>query len=106
VLYVLQPSSCQAVEGHVESLRAWTYQQLSGLRHSNGVPLLKMFGAHEEGPKHQGGIFQFQVNYSLIYLFDNEIEFALVSPKGAKHGSKVLASTCVKQGSAGGVNTC
>lgn len=46
----------------MESLRAWTYQQLSVLRHSNGVPLLKMFGAHEEGPKHQGGIFQFQVS--------------------------------------------
>lgn len=45
----------------MESLRAWTYQQLSGLSHSNGLPLLKMFGAHQEGPKHQGGIFQFQV---------------------------------------------
>lgn len=51
----------QAVEDHVESLRSWTYQQLCGLRHSNGVPLLKLFGAHAEGPEHQGGIFQFQV---------------------------------------------
>lgn len=51
----------QAVEAHVESLRSWTYQQLAGLRHSNGSPLLRMFGAHEEGGEHQGGIFQFQV---------------------------------------------
>jgi hypothetical protein len=65
-----QRSSLQAVEGHVESLRAWTYQQLSGLRHSNGVPLLKMFGAHEEGPKHQGGIFQFQVNLVDVICWD------------------------------------
>lgn len=51
----------QAVESHVASLRAWTYQQLSSLQHSNGTPLLKMFGAHEHGHEHQGGIFQFQV---------------------------------------------
>jgi hypothetical protein len=51
----------QAVESHVEALRLWTYQQLSGLRHSNCTPLLKMFGAHEMGAEHQGGIFQFQV---------------------------------------------
>lgn len=46
----------------MESLRSWTYQQLVGLRHSNGSPLLRMFGAHEEGGDHQGGIFQFQVS--------------------------------------------
>jgi hypothetical protein len=51
----------QAIGGHVESLRAWTYQQLAALQHSNGRPLLKLFGRHAEGPASQCAIFQFQV---------------------------------------------
>jgi hypothetical protein len=55
----------QAIAGHVESLRAWTYQQLAALQHSNGRPLLKLFGRHAEGPATQCAIFQFQVTYLL-----------------------------------------
>ncbi|WIA41880.1 hypothetical protein OEZ86_009204 [Tetradesmus obliquus] len=51
----------QAVAAHVESLRSWTYQQLAALQHSNGRPLLKLFGRHAEGPANQCAIFQFQV---------------------------------------------
>uniref|UniRef100_A0A383VH74 Aminotransferase class V domain-containing protein n=1 Tax=Tetradesmus obliquus TaxID=3088 RepID=A0A383VH74_TETOB len=51
----------QAVAAHVESLRSWTYQQLAALQHSNGRPLLKLFGRHAEGLANQCAIFQFQV---------------------------------------------
>jgi len=56
-----QLGGMKAVEGHVEALRCWTFDQLVGLKHSNGSPLLTLFGAHDQGPQHQGGIFQFQV---------------------------------------------
>lgn len=51
----------QAIEAHVESLRAWGYARLSSLRHANGAPLLRIFGAHAGGPRAQGGIFEFLV---------------------------------------------
>lgn len=52
----------QAITAHVESLRVWTFNQLQQLTHTNGEPLVRVFGHHEEGPEHQGGIFQFQVS--------------------------------------------
>jgi hypothetical protein len=51
----------QAIAAHVESLRSWTYQQLTALQHSNGAPLVQLFGRHADGLKHESGIFQFQV---------------------------------------------
>eukprot|EP00879_Flechtneria_rotunda_P008156 GHRR01008543.1.p2 GENE.GHRR01008543.1~~GHRR01008543.1.p2 ORF type:complete len:328 (+),score=138.53 GHRR01008543.1:2759-3742(+) len=51
----------QAIDAHVNSLRVWTYQQLLQLKHSNGRPLLKLFGRHQDGSTQQSGIFQFQV---------------------------------------------
>ncbi|KAI8463606.1 MAG: pyridoxal phosphate-dependent transferase [Monoraphidium minutum] len=50
-----------AINAHVESLRAWAYERMSALRHSNGRPLLRIFGAHERGGHHQSGLFQFVV---------------------------------------------
>ncbi|GBF95159.1 molybdenum cofactor sulfurase [Raphidocelis subcapitata] len=50
-----------AINAHVSALREWGYAQLSQLRHSNGAPLLRIFGAHERGAHHQSGIFQFLV---------------------------------------------
>uniref|UniRef100_A0A383VTC1 Aminotransferase class V domain-containing protein n=1 Tax=Tetradesmus obliquus TaxID=3088 RepID=A0A383VTC1_TETOB len=51
----------EAIAAHVESLRSWMHRQLTGLRHSNGAPLVQLFGRHEQGHQHQSGIFQFQV---------------------------------------------
>lgn len=51
----------QAIAAHVESLRSWTYQQLMQLKHSNGAPMVLLFGEHDKGPEHQSCIFQFQV---------------------------------------------
>jgi hypothetical protein len=42
-------------------MRSWTYQQLTALQHSNGAPLVQLFGRHADGHDHQSGIFQFQV---------------------------------------------
>ncbi|GBF89223.1 molybdenum cofactor sulfurase [Raphidocelis subcapitata] len=51
----------QGVEAHVESLRAWAHPRLASLRHPNGAPLLRLYGAHARGPGAQGGIFNFTV---------------------------------------------
>lgn len=51
----------KAIEAHVTALRDWTWRQLSALRHSDGSPLLRVFGAHDQGPHKQSGLFQFLV---------------------------------------------
>lgn len=42
-------------------MRAWTHDSLITLRHSNGQPLVALFGKHHlpEAGKVQGGIFNF-----------------------------------------------
>jgi hypothetical protein len=39
----------------------WAHPRLAGLAHSNGAPLLRVFGAHGSGAGAQGGIFNFLV---------------------------------------------
>jgi selenocysteine lyase/cysteine desulfurase len=53
--------SMQAIHDHVSALQAWTYSQLSALRHSNGQPLLDIFGRHDT-PSRQSCLFQFLVH--------------------------------------------
>eukprot|EP00775_Hariotina_reticulata_P006756 gene6756-6973_t len=55
-----QLGGMQAIAAHVESLRSWTYQRLMQLKHSNGAPMVLLFGEHDKGPEHQSCIFQFQ----------------------------------------------
>jgi hypothetical protein len=57
-------SCAKAISAHVEALREWTYAQLSPLKHSNGQPLLRIFGAHERGGHVQSALFQFLVLHS------------------------------------------
>ena len=45
----------------MESLRLWTYQQLSALHHPNQHPLVKLFGDHAGGPSKQSCLFEFLV---------------------------------------------
>lgn len=52
-----------AVQRHTEALRAWAFEALTGLRHSNGAPIVRVFGKHS-APGHaevQGPILNFQV---------------------------------------------
>lgn len=51
----------KAISAHVEALREWTWEQLSALRHANGAPLLRIFGAHGRGGHAQSCLFQFLV---------------------------------------------
>jgi len=51
----------QAINAHASALRGWTYDQLSKLQHSNGQPLLRIFGAHDRGAHVQSALFQFLV---------------------------------------------
>eukprot|EP00775_Hariotina_reticulata_P009006 gene9006-9179_t len=50
----------KAVEAHTSSLQAWTYAALLRLKHSNGQPMVRLFGRHDD-PKHQSAIFQMLV---------------------------------------------
>lgn len=58
------PIQPKAVEAHVSALREWTYGQLAALRHANGAPLLRIFGAHERGSEAQSCVFQFVVQHA------------------------------------------
>lgn len=51
------------IQAHVESLRSWLYEKLISLRHSNGGPLVRIFGKHHfsEPQKNQGGILNLEV---------------------------------------------
>ncbi|KAI8474571.1 MAG: pyridoxal phosphate-dependent transferase [Monoraphidium minutum] len=51
----------RAIQSHVEAMRAWTHDQLITLRHSNGEPLVALFGKHHlpDAAGVQGGIFNF-----------------------------------------------
>ncbi|GFR48351.1 hypothetical protein Agub_g10238 [Astrephomene gubernaculifera] len=51
------------VQAHVTALTEWLYGRLAGLRHSNGQPMLAIFGKHHL-PNHrqvQGGIVNFEL---------------------------------------------
>ncbi|KAI8467267.1 MAG: pyridoxal phosphate-dependent transferase [Monoraphidium minutum] len=68
-----------AIEAHTEALRAWTHARLAALRHANGAPLLRVFGAHAAGAAAQGPIF----------------EFLVLKPDGsAVAGTRVLEDAC------------
>lgn len=44
------------IQRHVWSLTRWAYEQLSGLRHSNGAPVVRVYGKHDQDDKAvQGG---------------------------------------------------
>ncbi|KAL4427707.1 hypothetical protein ABPG75_001796 [Micractinium tetrahymenae] len=52
-----------AIERHTSALRAWMFEQLSALVHSNGAPLLRIFGRHHwpNSREVQGATFNFQI---------------------------------------------
>lgn len=53
----------KAVQAHVAALTDYLYAELSTLRHSNGAPMLQIFGKHGQAEGHavQGGIVNFEV---------------------------------------------
>jgi molybdenum cofactor sulfurtransferase len=53
----------KAVQAHVASLTEWLYARLAGLKHSNGAPVVAVFGKHgrPDSRQVQGGIVNFEV---------------------------------------------
>eukprot|EP00878_Enallax_costatus_P013939 GHUV01014576.1.p1 GENE.GHUV01014576.1~~GHUV01014576.1.p1 ORF type:complete len:479 (+),score=157.31 GHUV01014576.1:163-1437(+) len=53
----------RAIQSHVHALTDYLYNQLSNLRHSNGKPMLRIFGKHHypTAKDVQGGILNFEV---------------------------------------------
>lgn len=53
----------QAVQSHVHSITDYLYNQLSNLQHSNGRPMLRVFGKHHypNAREVQGGILNFEM---------------------------------------------
>lgn len=71
-------------QAHVEAMRAWTHDSLITLRHSNGQPMVALFGKHHmpDAGKVQGGIFNFGVMKP-----DGSREFvSRREPRGAARG--------------------
>ena len=48
------PSEC-SIQAHTSSLVQWTYDHLAALRHSNGAPVLAIFGKHDRADRDQVG---------------------------------------------------
>ncbi|KAG2483027.1 hypothetical protein HYH03_018058 [Edaphochlamys debaryana] len=51
------------IQAHVACLTEWLYKRMSQMRHSNGAPMLAIFGKHHQ-PNHravQGGILNFEL---------------------------------------------
>ncbi|WIA18344.1 hypothetical protein OEZ85_009809 [Tetradesmus obliquus] len=86
----------QAVEEHTQALRSWLYEQLSSLQHSNGTPLLQVYGRHAQEQQQQGGqvlqgaIFNFQV----LQPDGSPLSFSRVERQAAAAGID-LRSGCV-----------
>lgn len=53
----------KAIQAHVASLTEYVYNRMSNLRHSNGKPMLQIFGKHHfnNARQVQGGILNFEV---------------------------------------------
>lgn len=51
------------IERHTNAIRAWLYERLSQLRHSNSAPILRILGRHGRPDSHaaQGATFNFQI---------------------------------------------
>lgn len=50
-----------SVQEYVTCLGSHLSQQLQGLKHSNGEPLLQLYGKHYDDPSRQSGIANFQI---------------------------------------------
>ncbi len=57
------PTPHPPTQAHVRSLTAWTYTQLHALYHSNGAPVVQIFGRHgaPDAAHTQGGILNFEL---------------------------------------------
>lgn len=53
----------RAIQSHVAAMTEYLYNRLSNLRHSNGKPMLQIFGKHhfQNSKEVQGGIINFEV---------------------------------------------
>jgi len=53
----------RSIQAHVQCLTEWMYDALSSLKHSNGEPLVKIFGKHgmSDSRELQGGILNFEI---------------------------------------------
>jgi molybdenum cofactor sulfurtransferase len=50
------------IQSHVAALTEWTFEAMTKLKHSNGAPMVKIFGKHgrSDQRKVQGGIINFE----------------------------------------------
>jgi molybdenum cofactor sulfurtransferase len=78
-----------AVHKHVHSLTRHLYGRLAGLQHSNGAPLVVVFGSHAHpNPEFvQGGI----VNFEVIDPSGREFSYKLVERTAAEAGFHIRA---------------
>lgn len=93
----------QAVEQHTHALSSWLFSQLSSLRHSNGVPLIQLYGRHglQSSPEQQGsaeaasGFSQGAVfNFQVLQPDGQPVSFSKVD-RDATAAGLYLRSGCV-----------
>jgi molybdenum cofactor sulfurtransferase len=85
-----------AVHKHVHALTRHMYERLAALKHSNGAPLLTIFGAHTHpNPEAaQGGILNFEV----LDCDGEMISYRMVEKEAADEGFHIRAGMTLLTG--------
>ena len=86
----------EAIQSHVGSLTQYLYKELSALKHSNGRPMLEIFGKHgrQDSGRVQGGI----VNFELLKPSGGVLSYKTFELEAAKAGFHVRTGAACNPG--------
>jgi len=86
----------QKVQDHVSCLVEYAYDQLSALQHSNGRPVLKIYGKHTHPDRHkvQGGV----INFSVLKPDGEPIGYVRVQHESAAAGFHIRTGASCNPG--------
>jgi len=88
----------EAVQRHVRALTEYAYDTMSSLRHSNGAPMLKIYGKHHMPNRHevQGGV----VNFTVLRANADPLGYVQVQLESAAAGFHIRTGTSCNPGAA------
>lgn len=81
-----------AIQAHVHALTRHLFRRLDGMRHTNGAPLLQIFGKHRHPAPEavQGGI----VNFEVLDAEGNVVSYRLIEKESADAGFHIRTGAC------------
>ena len=82
------------IQEHVWAVTKYFYDKIKSFHHSNGRPLARVYGNHEAGRDHQGGI----VTFNLLDSRGNYIGYSKIMKPCSEHGFSVRAGCSCNPG--------